>query len=108
MEHGFPGFSATVLDPDFEFHQHVLRMRAREVDVVKVCEWPCYESLGRRVNMTEHDVFSRWYSTAKAVLGDADVELMFASTLVMDGKVAPIERGAIRDDAPDITSLFRR
>lgn len=107
VEHGCPGFSATASDPEFEFQQHMLRVRAREVDIIKVCGWPYYESLGRLVKMTEHDVFSHWYSMAKAVLIDANVDTMFASTLVMDGKVAVTERQAMEDEAPDIPSLFK-
>ncbi|KAJ8106168.1 hypothetical protein OPT61_g9720 [Boeremia exigua] len=57
--------------------------------------------------MTEHDIFSHWYSMAKAVLIDANVDTMFASTLVMDGKVAVTERQAMKDEAPDIPSLFK-
>lgn len=107
-ERGSLGFSATASDPEFKFHQYTLCVRAREVDIIKVCGWPYYESLGRLVNMTEHDVFSHWYSMAKAVLTDADVDMMFASALVMDGKVAVTKRQAIQDNAPDIPSLFER
>jgi hypothetical protein len=99
VENGSLGFSATASDPEFEFKQHMLRVCAREVDSIRMCGWPYYESLGRLVKMTEHDVFNHWYSMAKAVLIDAGVELMFASTLVMDGKVAVTERRATKDNA---------
>jgi hypothetical protein len=102
------GFSATASDPEFEFCHHVLCVCAREMDSIKVCGWPYYESLGSRAKMTEHEIFNHWFSLAKAALNDAEVEPMFASTLVMNGKVALMERRAASDNSPDVTSLFER
>jgi hypothetical protein len=105
--HESVGFSATVSDAEFEFCHHALRVCARKMDTIKVCGWPYYESLGRLVKMTEHEIFNHWFSLAKAVLEGADVESMFASTLVMDGRVV-VERQGIGANSPDVPSLFER
>jgi hypothetical protein len=102
------GFSATASGPEFELCHHVLRVCAREMDSIRVCGWPYYKLLGRRAKMTEHETFNHWFNLAKAALNNTDVEPMFASTLVMDGKVAVMERRATSDNSPDVTSLFER
>lgn len=45
--------------------------------------------------MTQHETFNKWFVLAKTVLNGVDVEPIFASTLVMDGKVAVVERQEI-------------
>jgi hypothetical protein len=106
LEDASVGFSATLSDPDFEFHDNILRVCARKVDKIKVCGWPYVESLGRRMKMTEHETFNHWFNLAKTVFNDANVEPMFASTLVMDGKVAVAERQDTGANSPRVPSLF--
>ncbi|EDU46084.1 conserved hypothetical protein [Pyrenophora tritici-repentis Pt-1C-BFP] len=108
FENEFLGFSATVSEPVFNIDHDKLRVCAREMDKIKVCGLPYCESLWRRIKMTEHALFNSWFSLAKtALLKGADVELMFASTLVMDGKVAVVERQEIGANSPDVPSLFK-
>jgi hypothetical protein len=106
LEDASVGFSATSSDPDFEFHDNILRVCAREMDIIKVCGWPYVESLGRHLKMTEHETFNHWFNLAKTVLNDVNVEPMFASTLVMDGKVAVAERQDTGANSPRVPSLF--
>lgn len=98
--------SATQSVPEFELDSRILLMRAQEVDKIKVYGLPYYESLIRRLQMTEHEIFNYWFNLAKTVLSDADVELMFASTLVMDGKVVVMEREEMGVNSTDMPSFF--
>jgi hypothetical protein len=111
FENEFLGFSATASDSDFNIDHHALHVRAREMDKIKMCGLPYYESLGRRLEITEHKTFNHWFSLArrelaKLGLNDADIELMFASTLVIDGKVAVIECQEIGANSPSVPTLF--
>jgi hypothetical protein len=100
------GFSATESDPEFKINHHILHVRAREIDKIKFCGYPYYESLGKGLKITEHVMFNRWFNLAKGFLNDPDIESMFASTLVMDGKVAVTERPEIGVNSTDVPSLF--
>ncbi|OAL01734.1 HET-domain-containing protein [Phaeosphaeriaceae sp. SRC1lsM3a] len=100
------GFSATASAPDFEFHDNILRVCAREMDKIKVCGWPYVESIGSRMEMREYETFNHWFNLAKTVMNDKNVEPMFASTLVMDGKVAVTERQETGTNSPHVPSLF--
>jgi hypothetical protein len=100
------GFSATASNPDFKLNHHILHVRAREVDRITICGLPYCESLGKRLKMTELETFNHWFNLAKTFLKDADVESMFASTLVMDGKVVVAERQDIGVNTPDVPCLF--
>jgi hypothetical protein len=102
------GFSATESDPEFKIDHNILHVRAREKDKIKVCGWPYYESHGRSLDMTEHEIFNCWFNLAKMVLKDSDVEPTFASTLVMDGKVAVAEHQDKSVSSADIPNLFGR
>jgi hypothetical protein len=51
-------------------------------------------------------MFNHWFNLAKLFLKDGDVESMFASTLVMDGKVAVTEREEMGVNSTDVPSLF--
>lgn len=94
------GFTATVSAPEFRLDHHRFHVRAREVDRIKICGLPYFESLGRRLKTKEHEAFDGWFNIAKSCLKDACVESMFASTLVMDGKVAVTERQDIGVNSP--------
>lgn len=102
------GFSATLSDPDFEFRDNILRVCAREKDKIKVCGLPYFESFVRRMRMPEPEriIFNQWFHLAKIVMSDVNVEPMFASTLVMDGKVAVTERQETGTNSPHVPSLF--
>ncbi|KAH8708385.1 hypothetical protein GQ44DRAFT_731581 [Phaeosphaeriaceae sp. PMI808] len=106
LENGSIGFAATDSGPEFKLNHHILHVRAREMDKIKVCGCPYYESLGRSLKMTETETFNHWFNLANAFLKDADVESMFSSTLVMDGKVAVTERHDIGVNSTDVPSLF--
>jgi hypothetical protein len=74
---------------------------------VRFCGWPYYESLGRRLKITEVETFNHWFNLAKSLLKYANVDSMFVSTLVMDGKVAVTERQEIGHNSTNVPSLFR-
>jgi hypothetical protein len=101
------GFSATVSAPEFRLDHHRLYVRAQEVDRIKICGLPYYELLGRRLKMKEHEIFDGWSNLAKSFLEDTCVEKMFASTLIMDGRVAVTERQEIGVNSPEVPCLFR-
>lgn len=100
------GFSATQSVAEFELDSRILLVRAQEVDKIRVCGIPYYESLVRRLRISEHEIFNHWFNLAKTVLSDADVESMFASTMVMDGQVAVMEREGMGVNSIDVPSLF--
>ncbi|KAH7088044.1 heterokaryon incompatibility protein-domain-containing protein [Paraphoma chrysanthemicola] len=106
VENGSIGFAATDSVPEFKLNHHILHVRAREMDKIKVYGYPYYESLGRSLKMTEIETFNHWFNLANSFLKDADVESMFSSTLVMDGKVAVTERQDIGVNSTDVPSLF--
>ncbi|KAH8731578.1 heterokaryon incompatibility protein-domain-containing protein [Phaeosphaeriaceae sp. PMI808] len=101
-------FSATESHPDFKLNDCTLQVRARRVDKIKFCGWLYCEWLGRRLRITEHELFNLWFNMAQQFLKDADVESMFASTLVMDGRVGVTERQGIGANLTDVPGLFRR
>jgi hypothetical protein len=99
-------FSATKSAPEYEIDHGTLHVRAREIDKIKVCGPPYYESLVRRLRITEHGIFNAWFNLSKTVLGNTNIETMFASTLVMDGKVAVTERQYIGVNSIAVPGLF--
>ncbi|OAL42679.1 HET-domain-containing protein [Pyrenochaeta sp. DS3sAY3a] len=106
-ENRFAMFSATKSHPDFKSNGRMLQVRARMVDKVKYCGWPYWEGLGSHLRITEHEIFNLWFNMTKKYLKNGDVESMFASTLVMGGKVRVTEREGIRANATDLPGLFR-
>lgn len=100
------GFSATESDPEFKLNSPTLRVRAREVDRIKVCGLPYGESFFQRLHKREHTVFNQWYGLAKKMLTGADVEKAFASTLLMDGKVAVMEHEQRYPEVTDVMKPF--
>jgi hypothetical protein len=107
LENKSGAFSATKSAPDYKLDHRTLHARAREIDKIKVCGHPYYESLGRRLRITEHETFNAWFNLSKTVLGNTNIETMFASTLVMDGKVAVTERQYIGVNSVAVPDLFR-
>jgi hypothetical protein len=106
LENRSVAFSATNSAPDYKLDHGTLHARAREIDRIKVCGHPYYESLGRRLRITEHETFNDWFNLSKTVLGNANIEEMFASTLVMDGKVAVTERQYIGINTAAVPDMF--
>jgi hypothetical protein len=100
-------FAATESISEHELKHHILHVRAQKMDKIVVCGLPYYESLRRRLKITEMETFNHWFILARAWLKDAVIEPMFASTLVMDGKVAVEEREDIGVNSTDVPSLFR-
>jgi hypothetical protein len=100
------GFSATESDPEFKLNDHILHVRAREIDKIKVCGVTYHELVRKHLRMTEHKMFNLWFNLAKHFLNHADIESMFASTLVMDGKVAVTVPHGIGANSTDVPSLF--
>ncbi|KAH6881168.1 heterokaryon incompatibility protein-domain-containing protein [Thelonectria olida] len=102
-------FSATASSPDYLLDEssRTLRVRALLVDKIRACGLPYYSSLCRRVGITEHEIFGLWFNTARATLDCDGFESMFATTLVMDAKVTPAERGALKVKPAEIFRLFQ-
>lgn len=106
LENGSIAFTATDSVPEFKLDHHIFYVRAREMDKIKVCGCPYYESLVSSLKMTEIETFNHWFNLANSFLRNAEVESMFASTLVMDVKVAVTERQDIGANSADVPSLF--
>ena len=81
-------------------------MCARAINRIEVHGCPYYELMSRRLKITERETLNHSLSLAKLVLRDADIESRFASPLVMDGKVAVMERQEIDVNYTDVPSLF--
>jgi hypothetical protein len=106
LENKSIAFLATKSAPEYKLDHGTLHARAREIDRIKLCGHPYYESLGRRLRITEHETFNAWFNLSKTVLGNANIEKMFASTLVMDGKVAVTERQYIGINTVAVPDMF--
>lgn len=101
-------FRATMTPPTYFISQSARRLQvcAREVDEVIACGLPYCDIIQECLNLDGHQVFSHWYSIAEKGLGPIDIESMFASTLLMGGRVRMVERQQIAIQPANIMDHF--
>lgn len=101
-------FSATVSSTDYYLDEssQTLRVRALLVDEIAVCGPPYYASLCRRLQISEHDIFGIWFNLARDSIEDDGFESMFASTLVMEARVTPTDRGALNVQPEEVFRIY--
>jgi hypothetical protein len=108
-------YAATSSDTCFERGDdaHALRLRARFVSKVADCGVIYNDAVmtteNRSPNWTVHHAFGSWWHHFKKYFPSTEYERIFASTLVMDGKVQRTERPGMSinpEDAPTLLGKY--
>ncbi|KAK6065232.1 heterokaryon incompatibility [Seiridium cupressi] len=106
-------FSATISRADYSIEKSParLRVRARIVDQIVACGVPYCDALRKILQIEDqctldHWVLNQWYDLARRSVASHLVESMYASTLLMGGRLNVVERSQISIDSTKIDDYF--
>jgi hypothetical protein len=95
-------FSMSSLSASFTREGDKLHVRGIKMDKVKVCGYLYWDT----VMNNAYQIFAAWYELAKDVSNGKDLDAIFASTLLLDCCVKPIDRADLLVSKEEVNDLF--
>lgn len=86
--------------------RQTLRVHALEVDSIQALGMPYSPSMCEHLEVDPYDIFMQWFALAKKTIPVGVVESLFASTMVMGGRVSTVDRDNLNISPEDIINIF--